>query len=41
MQIDKKKNKLINEYELRNKSEINEFVDKIRAMGPSPTKKIY
>lgn len=32
MKIDKKKNKLMNEYELRNKKEIDEFVDKINEM---------
>lgn len=32
MKIDQKKNKLINDYELRNKKEIDEFVDKINEM---------
>ena len=32
MKIDQKKNKLINQYELRNKKEIDEFVDKINEM---------
>lgn len=32
MRIDKKKNELMNKYEIRNKKEINEFVDKINEM---------
>ena len=32
MEIDKKKNQLMNEYEIRNKKEIDEFVTKINEM---------
>ncbi len=32
MEIDKKKNQLMNEYESRNKNEIDEFVEKINEM---------
>lgn len=32
MEVDKKKNELMNEYEIRNKKEIDEFVNKINEM---------